>query len=184
ILRTAWRGHCHRRQHGDRGAAQHCASVHASNDLQRRTFRLYEVRRILWLMPRICESDYGKVLGVLREASAIDGVIPFPEPVLEALRRLVPCDVVAYHEKLEGDAERTIVFTGEPRGEVTPEVHVAGKRYWHQDPMKPTDGARKYSDYFSRREFHRLELYQEVARPLGVEYMMRLWLSPRGTRQA
>lgn len=135
-------------------------------------------------MPRICESDYRKVLGVLSEAGAVDGAIPFPEPVLEALGRLVPCDVVAYHEKLEGHAERTIVFTGEPRGEVTPEVHAAGKRYWHQDPMTPADGARKYSDFFSRREFHRLELYQEVARPLGVEYMMRLWLSPRGTRQA
>jgi hypothetical protein len=135
-------------------------------------------------MPALREADYRGALDVLREAGDVEGAIPFPEPVLEALRRLVPCDVVAYHERLDGDAERTIVWTGEPRGQVTPAVHAAGKRYWHQDPMTPVDGARKYSDFFSRREFQRLELYQEVARPVGVEYMMRLWLSPHGEREA
>ncbi|OLE37365.1 MAG: hypothetical protein AUG48_04645 [Actinobacteria bacterium 13_1_20CM_3_68_9] len=135
-------------------------------------------------MSGLRESDYLGALGVLREAGDVDGTSPFPEPVLEALRRLLPCDVVAYHEKFEGDAERTIVWSGEPRGAVTPDVHAAGVRYWHQDPMTPAEGARKYSDFFSRREFHRLELYQEVARPVGVEYMMRLWFSPRGDREA
>jgi DNA-binding CsgD family transcriptional regulator len=135
-------------------------------------------------MPGLCGADYRGALDVLREAGDVEGAIPFPEPVLEALRRLVPCDVVAYHEKLEGDAERTIIWTGEPRGAVTREVRAAGIRYWHQDPMTPVDGARKYSDFLSRREFQRLELYQEVARPVGVEYMMRLWLSPHGERGA
>jgi DNA-binding CsgD family transcriptional regulator len=135
-------------------------------------------------MPRLCEADYRNVLGVLREAGAVDGGNPFPEPVLEAVRRLVPCDVVAYHERLEGDTERTIVWTGEPRGVVTPEVHAAGLRYQEQDLLTPVDGARKYSDVLSRREFERLELYQEVCRPVGVEYMMRLWLSPHGVSEA
>jgi DNA-binding CsgD family transcriptional regulator len=135
-------------------------------------------------MPALREVDYRGALDVLREAGDVGGAIPFPEPVLAALRRLVPCDVVAYHEQLDGDAERTIVWTGEPLGEVTPEVHAAGVRYRHQDPMTPLEGARKYSDFFTRREFHRLELYQEVCRPVGVEYMMRLWLSPRGEGQA
>jgi hypothetical protein len=135
-------------------------------------------------IPRLRESDYQKVLGVLHEAAAVDGPNPFPEPVLKALRSLVSCDVVAYHELFEGHAERTIVWSGEPRGELTDEEHAAGKRYSHQDPMTPTHGARKYSDFFSLREFHRLELYQHNARPFGVEYMMRLWLSATGERQA
>ncbi len=50
--------------------------------------------------------------------------------------------------------------------------------------MAPVDGARKISDFLSLREFHRLELYQEASRPLGIEYMMRLWLDPRGDRGA
>jgi len=130
------------------------------------------------------EADCRGALAVLGEAGDVEGAIPFPEPVLEALRRLVPCDVVAYHEKLEGHEQCTIVWAGEPLGDVTPEVRAAVKRYEHQDPMRPVDGARKYSDFFSRSEFHRLELYQEAARPVGIEYMMRLWLSPRGARQA
>src|SRR5947207_11516394 len=109
-------------------------------------------------MPRISESDYRGMLEVLHEAGDVEGPVPFPEPVLDALRRLVPCDVVAYHEELS-PGKRQIVFTGEPRGAMTQEIRDAAARYWHQDPMTPVDGARKYSDFFSRREYHRLELY-------------------------
>ena len=41
-----------------------------------------------------------------------------------------------------------------------------------------------YPDHFSSREFHRLELYQDVARPLGIEDMIRLWLDPNGVDEA
>jgi DNA-binding CsgD family transcriptional regulator len=129
-------------------------------------------------MPRVSESDYRDVLEVLREAGAVDGPDPFPEHVLEGLRGLVPCDVVAYHEG--AISQPALVFTGEPRGEMTAAIREAHRRHLPHDPLTPVDGARKYSDYFSRREFRRLELYQEVARPVGVEDMFRLWLEPRG----
>ena len=131
-------------------------------------------------MPRLSALDYRKVLDVLGEAGAVADSVPFPEPVLDALRRLVPCDVVACHEEL-GPGEPTVVFTGEPRGGITQEIRDACRRYSHQDPMKPAGGARKYSDFLSRREYHRLELYQEADRPVGIEYMMRLWLDPGGS---
>lgn len=67
---------------------------------------------------------------------------------------------------------------------MTPAIREAHRRYWHQSPLTPVDGARMYSDVLSRRDFHRLELYGEVARPLGVEDMIRLWLDPRGDRGA
>jgi DNA-binding CsgD family transcriptional regulator len=133
-------------------------------------------------VPRLSESDYRAVLDVLREAGDVEGPIPFPVPVLEALRRLVPCDVVAYHEHV--DCRDLVVFAGEPRGEVTRQVREATRSYRHQDVLSPVDGARLYSDFFSPREFHRLGLYQEVARPLGVEDMVRLWLDPRGAQGA
>jgi DNA-binding CsgD family transcriptional regulator len=44
------------------------------------------------------------------------------------------------------------------------------------------DGARKFSDFLTQRAFCRLEFYQEVSRPLGVEDMMRLWLDRDGAR--
>jgi DNA-binding CsgD family transcriptional regulator len=130
-------------------------------------------------MARLSETDVRQVLDVVREASLVDGPQPFPEPVLDALRRLVPCDVVTYHERWDRGAKR-VVWTGEPRGPMTGEVRAAGRRYESKDPLTPVDGARKYSDLFSRLEFHRLGLYQEVARPLGIEDMIRLWLDPRG----
>jgi DNA-binding CsgD family transcriptional regulator len=125
-------------------------------------------------MVRLAESDYRKVLEVIGEAAAVDGPVPFPEPVLDALLRLVPCDVVAYHERL------ACIWTGEPRGEVTPKVREAQWHYRHEDPLQPAGGAQKYSDFFSQRDFHRLGLYRELAKPLGVEDMIRVWIDPGG----
>jgi DNA-binding CsgD family transcriptional regulator len=139
---------------------------------------------MLLAMVALREADYRGALDVLREAADVDGDIPFPEPVLEALRRLVPCDVVAYHEHYAGDAERTLVWTGEPRGPVTEGVRAALERYRHQDLLTPLAVASKYSDFLSPREFHRLGLYQEVCRPLGIEDMMRVWLSASGEGSA
>jgi DNA-binding CsgD family transcriptional regulator len=131
-------------------------------------------------VPRLSEADYRSVLDVVREAGDVDGRLPFPHPVLEALRRLVPCDVVTYHERPDSPGPPRLVFVGEPRGPVTHDVREAVGRYRHQDPMTPRDGACKYSDFLTRRKRHRLELYQEADRPVGIEYMMRLWIEPSG----
>jgi DNA-binding CsgD family transcriptional regulator len=73
-----------------------------------------------------------------------------------------------------------LVFSGEPVGEVTPEIRAAHRRLEHQDPMQPADGARKLTDFISVRAYRRRELYQLVDRPLGADYIMQLWLSPSG----
>jgi DNA-binding CsgD family transcriptional regulator len=133
-------------------------------------------------VPRLRESDYRALLGLLHEAAGVEGPVPFPEPILHAVRRLVPCDVVAYHDRVEG--RRTTVYAGEPQAPVTPDVRAAERRLRSEDPLTPADGTRMYSDLFSVREFHRLEIYQELARPLGVEDMARLWLDARGAGDA
>ncbi len=132
----------------------------------------------------LSEPDYRGALAVLREAGDVDGLVAFPEPVLDAFRRLVPCDVVTYHERTGCDGVPDLVFVGEPRGPVTPEIRAAHRRYLHQDPLSPADGARKISDFLSRREYRRLDLYQQVDRPLGVEHLLCLWLDPAGTASA
>ena len=125
---------------------------------------------------RLSESDYRSVLDVLLAAGAVEGPVPFPAPVLEALQRLIPCDVVAYHERPPG--RPALDFTGEPHGDFTHEMRATELRFWHQDGLAPAEGARKISDFLTQREFHRLELYQDVCRPLGIEHTMRLWLDP------
>ena len=126
---------------------------------------------------RLSGRDYRGVLDVLGEVEAVDGPNPFPEPVLHAFRRLVPCDVVAYHE--DGTLGKpAISFAGDPCGPMTPEIRAAALRYRHQDPIPPANGARTSSDFVKRRDYQRRELYQLADKPLGIEYMMRLWLEP------
>jgi DNA-binding CsgD family transcriptional regulator len=141
---------------------------------------VYNIRGSSYLsrMPRLSGSDYRKALDVVYEAADVDGPNPFPEPVLEALRRLVPCDVVAFHERVGWGA--AVVWVGEPRGAMTPAIRDASRRYWTECPLTPHEAPRKFSDFLSQREFHRLGLYQECARPLGVEDVFRVWLDARG----
>jgi RNA polymerase sigma factor (sigma-70 family) len=130
----------------------------------------------LFGVARLSASDFGKVLDVVYEAAEVDGQRSFPEPVLEAMRRLVPCDVVAFHDRTGG--EPAVSQVGEPRAPVTTEIRDAARRHWFECPLTPMRGARKYSDVLTRREFHALGLYQECARPLGIEDVFRVWLGP------
>jgi DNA-binding CsgD family transcriptional regulator len=133
-------------------------------------------------MARLSGSDYRGVLDLLCELGVVEGPDPFPEHVLERFRKLVPSDVVAYHE---GPVSRpALAYAGEPRGQVTQAIRDAHERHLAQDVLTPAEGARKYSDYLSKRQFHRLAFYQEVARPLGVEDMIRLWIEPCGEANA
>jgi DNA-binding CsgD family transcriptional regulator len=131
-------------------------------------------------MARLVESDYRKSLDVLYAAGEVDGPLAFPEPVLAALRELVPCDVVTFHERSRRPGS-VLVYTGEPVGPVTPEVRAARLRFKHQDPWRPADGPRTLTDFVSARDFRRSEFYALVHRPLGVEYMLWLYLDPGRT---
>jgi DNA-binding CsgD family transcriptional regulator len=128
-------------------------------------------------MARLSESDYRKTLDVVYAAGEVDGPIAFPEPVLEALRELVPCDVVCFHER-SASPDRVLVYTGDPQGEVTPEIRAAHRKLEPEDPVQPSNGARKLTDVVRLRAFRRQDLYAEVHRPLGVEYMIWLYLDP------
>lgn len=128
-------------------------------------------------MARLSESDYRKTLEVVYATGEVDGPIAFPEPVLEAVRELVPCDVVTFHQRSDGP-DRVLVYTGDPQGQVTPEIRAAHRQLEHEDPVQPTNGARKLTDVVRLRAFRRQDFYVEVHRPLGIEYMIWLYLDP------
>ncbi len=75
----------------------------------------------------------------MREAQSFPDMASFRVGVLPPLRRLVPCDLIGYNEV---DTERgtTVVIT-DPEGDLS--THAI-------------------SDFLSTREFHRLELYDEL----------------------
>ena len=129
-------------------------------------------------MARLAESDYRKALEVLYAAGEGDGLLPFDEPVLEALRDLVPCDVVAFHER-SAARDRALVFVGRPVGAMTEEIRAAHRRLKHEDPLRPVAGAHTLTDLLPMREFRRRDFYRHVHQPLGIEYMLTLYVDPQ-----
>jgi DNA-binding CsgD family transcriptional regulator len=131
-------------------------------------------------MDRLAESEFRRIHGFLRVALDADGDDAFPGPVLEALRRLIPCDIVSYgHYAASG---RRWGLRAAPDGilPIPRSVRDAHLRLQAQDPFLPSrrtlGRAVRQSDLLTTAEFHRLDLYQEVGRPLGIEYSMQLWL--------
>lgn len=138
-------------------------------------------------MARLSGSDYRGILEFVHAAGEVDGTDPFPEQVLARLRQLVPCDTVSYGDfDRHGHVWRTGVrYSGEPRAPVTPAIREAHGRLAYQYPYRPwSPEARRplrWSDLLSRREWHALDLYWEVCRPLDGEYELELWLAtPEG----
>lgn len=138
-------------------------------------------------MARLSGSDYRGILEFVHAAGEIEGTDPFPERVLARLRELVPCDTVSYGDfdrdfDREGHVWRTGVrYSGEPRAPVTLAVVEAHARLAYQYPYRPWSPearrAVRWSDLLSRREWHALDLYWEVCRPLDGEYELELWLA-------
>ena len=110
----------------------------------------------------------------LGEANSLDGPEPFPRTLLASLRRLVPSDSVTYSE-LDGVREVQIWFEDDPAfGDGS-----SPATYWrlrHQHPachfhVQTGDfRALKISDFLSRSEFRRREIYWEMFLPNEVEY--------------
>ena len=138
-------------------------------------------------MARLSGSDYRGILEFLHAAGEIEGSDPFPEHVLARLRELVPCDTVSYGD-FDRDFEREdhvwrtgVRYDGEPRAPVTPAICEAHARLAYQYPYRPwrpeARCALRWSDLLSRREWHALDLYWEVCRPLDGEHELDLWLA-------
>lgn len=109
----------------------------------------------------------GDVMGLLDLDELCRGLIV-------SLREAVPADWCALHE-LPAELPHTLSLTEPP---IPPEFHEAFARYAFQNPLvehylRTRDGrATRFSDLITRRQLHRLDLYREVYRPLGVEYQI------------
>lgn len=119
----------------------------------------------------------GEVIGLLDLEELCAGL-------LRALREAIPAEWCALNE-LPVDLPRTISIT-EPA--VPAEMHVAFARHGAENPLvayyiRTHDGrATRFSDVVTRRELHRLDLYREVYRPLGVEYQIAFTLPSSSQR--
>jgi DNA-binding CsgD family transcriptional regulator len=128
------------------------------------------------------------VLEFLEVACEVDGIDPFPDSVLAALRRLIPAEIVSYGDydhRGAGWRQPGVRWHGVPQGDLTPGIREAHLRLTYQMPHPPwarnAGRAVRWSDLLSRRRLQRLDIYAEVGRPLGLEHTLELWvLTPDG----
>jgi DNA-binding CsgD family transcriptional regulator len=128
-------------------------------------------------------ADVRGVLEFLEVACEVDGIDPFPDPVLAALRRLIPADVVSYGDyDREGAGWRQpgVRWQGVPQEDLTAAIREAHLRLTYQMPHPPwakgAGRAVRWSDLQPRSRLRRLDIYTEVGRPLGLEHTLELWV--------
>jgi DNA-binding CsgD family transcriptional regulator len=132
---------------------------------------------------RLSRSDLEATLGFLREAAAVTGPDPFPSELLDVLRELIPSDFVSFCE-LDERGRRVVAYEACARGreldasQSEEELVPAFWRFMHEHPLCAYQArtgdftARKFSDFVTRRQWHRLGLYAEYFRFFGVEERM------------
>jgi DNA-binding CsgD family transcriptional regulator len=141
-------------------------------------------------MGRLSETDYRDMLGLLHDAGEVVEDDPFPAPILDELRRLVPCDVLSYGEyDPDGLLFRRLGrlrLSGAPLEPVTPAIREAQLRLPHQHLHPPSASkfmpTLRWTDRLPLREQRKLAIYWEVGRPLRIEYQITVWLHDRNGR--
>jgi DNA-binding CsgD family transcriptional regulator len=129
-------------------------------------------------MQRLSTSDLESALRFVQEAAAETGPEPFPEHVLDRLRALIGSEWITFCE-LDRVHQRVIGGIEVP---VPPELPDEDDTFWRVVGDHPLCEAQKrgrfdalkLSDFHSRRELHRTEIYADWFRPAAVEYEMEV----------
>jgi len=120
------------------------------------------------------------VLAFLGEASSVGGPDPFPQPLLEALHRLVPSNEI-YYSELDRVRRIALWSAGAPGAAEEPEEPT----YWdirdehpvcHHHEVTGDFRALKLSDFLTRSELRRTSIYWDYFRPWAAEYTMAVGL--------
>lgn len=104
----------------------------------------------------------------------------FRSGLLPGLRELVPCEIAAYNE-IDFVADSLVALTDPgdvvPPGGVDTFARLNGQNVLIQRYQRTRDGRPyKWSDFITRRELHRSQLYSELYKELGTEYQMAFCL--------
>jgi len=142
-------------------------------------------------MTRLASSDLRLALDFLGEAEGLTVCDPFPERLLGLLRTIIPAEAVSWREWTFHDGrQRSFSLSAVEPGQ-TAAIWEAYPEFRHQDPLPGGSGetdlpsstiagrALKFSDFLSLRNLRRLDLHAYVCRPLGIDYVMKLFLPPR-----
>jgi DNA-binding CsgD family transcriptional regulator len=126
-------------------------------------------------MQRLSASDLESALRFVAEASAETGLDPFPGPIVARLRELVGSEWASFCE-LDRRRHRTLALVESPVPEVV-DGDEDEETFWRIVEEHPLCKAQrqgrfdalKLSDFHTRRELRRLEVYADWFGPYGVE---------------
>lgn len=129
-------------------------------------------------MARLSAKDLRAALEFVGDAHAFDDLDAFRSGILPGLERLVPSDLVGYNE-VYSPSEPALVITHPVQVDFTAETLA---RLAHQHPLISVQvngdyGTYKISDFLSARQFHSLDLYDELYRHIGAEDQIAFGLS-------
>jgi DNA-binding CsgD family transcriptional regulator len=126
---------------------------------------------------RLEAGDLHKILDLVHALSDVGDPDEFLDVCLRGVMDLVPCAVATINEVVPS-ADRVVGWTRPESYVIPPGVAEALSRLAGDHPLisnmaSTGDGsAHRISDFWAQDEFHRSELYEEVYRPMGVEYQM------------
>ena len=132
-------------------------------------------------MARLSTADYCGILDVIHTAgeSESDAAEPFPQPVLEVLARLIPCDLVSYGDYDPTRGHRRPPFGLFPWRSPSAAMSASWATLRHTDPLLPHRvhaQALRISDVLTNRQWREHPLYRTIGRAEGIEHMLRVWL--------
>lgn len=134
---------------------------------------------------------YVPLTGLRHALRLVDGLTELDDPegfaglALPGLARLVGCDSLSF--TVLGAEAGQVSVTHHPDGVSSPGSVAAFAAYVHEHPLanyhRETGDARPImiSDFLSRRDFHRLNLYSEYFRWIPVEYQIAFGLPAAGS---
>ena len=112
----------------------------------------------------------------MTEISALHDLDTFRDHVLRVVARIVPAELTTYTEiGLHAQSTERVV---QPAGAVTADLAQTFEHYKHEHPLvwhfteNPQARVATISDFLTQREFHRLGLYNEFFRKLGVQHQI------------
>ncbi len=124
-----------------------------------------------------------RALRVAGELSELRELGEFPQRAARMLRELVPCDHSGYNAiDLDSGRATVVADPADTVFEGGPEMLAA---FGHQNPIlvrarNGEDRVMRLSDYISRRELHRTDLYLAVYQQISLEYQIGMRLPAIG----
>jgi DNA-binding CsgD family transcriptional regulator len=135
-------------------------------------------------MERLSASRLRKVMHATARAVEFRDLSEFRSGSVALARELVPCESASYNEIRPG---APAIVVADPAEWLTAEGlnvfgQLAGENPLISHYMRTGDGRPlRFSDFITRQRLHRLELYDQLYRPLGVEHQLAFVLpSPPG----